>query len=385
MVELKTLFFRLLRCALEGETPAQEDAQAAGEQTRQLYELSSSFDLAYLVGYELGRLELLKNDEIGAKFRKKQIEALWRCEQLDYETKRIADALEQSGIDYIFLKGAIIRPLYPEAWMRTSADVDILVREKDYAASIEQLCSRLGYTKGEECDHHTEMLFPSGFMVEVHPRLIESNKRVKEVLSRVWDGASPVHGKEHEYRMSNEMFYFYIVAHMEKHFRNGGCGIRPFIDLLLIRKNFSIDEDKAAALFDESGIGTFEKKAVLLAKSWFEDGEKDELCEMMEKYIFKGHVYGSLENRVSLQQIKKGGKLRYGMSRLFMSYDQMIELYPSLEGKKWLLPVYQVRRWFYHAFGGRFKRSVHELWYNQTRSKGEVDDSQEMFRKLGMI
>ena len=37
--------------------------------------------------------------------------------------------------------------------------------------------------------------------------------------------------------MLDELFYFYHIAHMVKHFENGGCGIRPVV-LSLLKENF---------------------------------------------------------------------------------------------------------------------------------------------------
>lgn len=57
-------------------------------------------------------------------------------ERMDQELRRTCDLLEKAQIDYMPLKGAVIRSLYPEPWLRTSGDIDILVKDADRAAKL---------------------------------------------------------------------------------------------------------------------------------------------------------------------------------------------------------------------------------------------------------
>ena len=41
------------------------------------------------------------------------------------------NALEKAQIPFVPLKGSVIRKYYPEAWMRTSSDIDVLVHKED--------------------------------------------------------------------------------------------------------------------------------------------------------------------------------------------------------------------------------------------------------------
>ena len=45
-----------------------------------------------------------------------------RCEQQEYEFRRLADALEQAEIPFLSLKGVEMRDFCPEPWMRTGCD-----------------------------------------------------------------------------------------------------------------------------------------------------------------------------------------------------------------------------------------------------------------------
>lgn len=48
------------------------------------------------------------------------------------------------------------------------------------------------------------------------------------------------------------------------------------------------------------------------------------------------------------------------MSRIFLSYDSLKVLYPTLQKHRWLTPIMQVRR-FRLLFKGKMKTSLHEL------------------------
>ena len=59
------------------------------------------------------------------------------------------------------------------------------------------------------------------------------------------------------YEMTDEFFYFYHIAHMAKHFENGGCGIRPFVDLVVLDRMDSENFSKRDELLKSGGLLQF--------------------------------------------------------------------------------------------------------------------------------
>ncbi len=49
---------------------------------------------------------------------------------------KVYQSLNQGHISFIPLKGSILQHLYPEAWLRTSNDIDILVHEEDLETAV---------------------------------------------------------------------------------------------------------------------------------------------------------------------------------------------------------------------------------------------------------
>ena len=108
------------------------DKDITQEELNQLYILSKSQDMAHIVGAELEKQGILKSgDEVSEKFRKQQMIAIFRYERINYELEEICRVLEEAQIPHMPLKGSVIRKYYPEPWMRTSCDIDILVHESD--------------------------------------------------------------------------------------------------------------------------------------------------------------------------------------------------------------------------------------------------------------
>lgn len=91
---------------------------------------------------------------------------------------------------------------------------------------------------------------------------------------------------------------------------------------------------------------------------WFGGAAPTAVTDQMTSYILRGGLYGSMENRITVQQQKQGGKLRYAASRIFLPYDTLKHHYPVLEQHRWLTPLMEVRRWGKLVFCGGLKRSV---------------------------
>ena len=128
-----------------------------------------------------------------------------------------------------------------------------------------------------------------------------------------------------------------------------------------------------------------EERARALSKVWFEDGEHTDVTRELENFVLSGGVYVTLENSVSVGQNKKGGKIKYILSRVWLSYDVLKIQYPNLEKHKWLLPFYEVKRWLRLLFKGGVKRSVNEIKVTANMDSEKVGRSARLMSELGLI
>ena len=347
-----------------------------------LYKLSKVHDLAHLVGDALIKNGLIGNDEIKAIYQKQVMLAIYRYEKINYELNRLRSALNEAQIPFIPLKGSVLRQYYPQPWMRTSCDIDILVREKDIDAATQTIEKKFGYEYESRNYHDISLKSESGVHLELHFSLKESEDNIDRLLSDCWQYAS-VH-KDYEYSFTPEFFLFHQYAHASYHFLHGGCGVRIFLDICILNCFVPFDRTNLDAFLEKCGILKFAQEAEHLANVWFGNAEHTELSRQMECYILRGGVYGTMDNRIAVQQIQRGGKLRYAISRIWLPYDKLKSHYSSLEGKRILLPFYEVHRWGKLLFCGGTKRGVRELRLNSSKTKAEQLRTKEILSHLGL-
>lgn len=357
------------------------------EELTELYKISKTHDLAHLVGDALINNDLIRNKELEAKFRKQLLTAVYRYEKINYELSCLCKALGDAEIPFLPLKGSVLRQYYPEPWMRTSCDIDVLVHDEDLQRAVSYLADHLGYRRESQNAHDISMFTQGDVHVEVHYDLVEDGKAnsAAAVLKQIWNVAVKHDGCNYQYEMPDEMFYFYHIAHMAKHFADtGGCGMRPFLDIWILNHRVGFDGAKRNKLLSEGGLEVFAKQAELLSEIWFGKERHTPITKQMEEYILRGGVYGTDANRVIVQQQKQGGKVRYALSKIFLPYETLKYHYPILQKHKALTPIMEVRRWGKLIFCGHLKRTVKELKYNSTISEDVAAETRSLFKNVGL-
>ena len=385
----KDLMFSMIGNEIFGTEPTFDASTPIDAPTvEQLYRLAKTHDMAHVVAIAMEKrsVDLPADAPILKKLQKEQMLAFYRYQTSQFELGAICDCFEAGGIDFIPLKGSVIRPLYPQPWLRTSCDIDVLVHPDDLDRAADLLVRDLGYQKGSKNYHNISLYTASGVHIELHFDLIEEMRHPAfiQILSRAWENAAPLSGKAHHMAFSNEFFYFYHVAHMVKHFEEGGCGIRPFVDLLILNRSLTYDTAKKAQMLADGSLTVFEENARKLASAWFEGTAHDELTRQTEQFILQGGVYGTVENKVAVQQQKKGGRFAFVMAKIFPPYRVLKHQYPVLKKHCYLMPVFTVVRWFRWLFGKNTKRTVAELSANSSISRDRVEQTADLYKKLGL-
>lgn len=172
---------------------------------------------------------------------------------------------------------------------------------------------------------------------------------------------------------------------MAKHFvSTGGCGIRPFLDIWVLNHKIDFNREKREKLLSDGGLDVFAKQAELLSEVWFGNAEHTEITRQMETYILRGGVYGANTNRIAVQQQKKGGKVKYALSKIFIPYGEIKFHYPILQKYKWLMPIMEARCWGKLIFCGHLKRTVNELKYNSIISEEAAAETRTLLKNVGL-
>ena len=342
------------------------------EELRELMRLARLHQVDHLVAYIL----VGKGDK---RFEKFFFSSVGLTTKQSHAAGMISESFEKKKIPFIILKGQVLRRLYKEEWMRNSCDVDVLVHSEDMERAGAELLE-LGFVCEEGLSAHDVSYNQGKVHVELHFDLIEEHvySEVADILSSVWERAEK---RGYQYVMSDNFFYFYHVAHMAKHFENGGCGIRPILDLWLLNNRCDFDRKERDELLEKGKMLKFERQMRELADSWFL-GKACEGLDVLEKYVISGGAYGRTDNSVSVKQKKRGGRGKYLISRIFAPMSLLKKYYPVLEKHPYLMPIYQVKRWI-DAFLRDRKKYVSELKMNMKQNKND-DDIGRMLDDLGL-
>ena len=370
------IFFSLLRSGLHGAE--QEVGELSAEQRDQIMKLAKRHDLTHLAALGLNKS--------AAENKKIMLTTAYRQEQQKVVLDQVCAALENAQIPFLPLKGAVIRSLYPEPWMRTSCDVDVLVRREDLKQAVSCLKEQLQYTEKGRETHDVAFIAPNGVYVELHFDLVEEGRanNAMEILRDVWSNVTLRPGSRYWYEMSDAYFYFYHIAHMAKHFETGGCGVRPFMDLWILDRSAAECYVNRDALLEKGGLLRFANAARKLSRVWFGGEVHDDLSRKMEEFILRGGAFGSVGNLVALQQKRRGGRFGYFLSRVFIPYTKLKRYYPILEKHWYLAPVMHVRRWLWLLNPDTAKRAKSEIILNSKVEKQTANEMKIFLDSIGL-
>lgn len=375
------VFFYLLRNEFKGEK-LPDDFQLTEEEIIRLYRLSKRHDLAHLIGDALFRLELLSAGKVTDAFKQQISMAVSRYEQQKAEFERIRNIFNDAEIKFIPMKGAVIKKMYPEPWMRTSCDIDILVHEDDVDRATEVLNDN-GFDTGEKKGSRHISFYYGNFHLELHFHICENNKQVNELLTNVWDYTEQV--SEYEFKEKAEFFVLYHIVHMARHFLSGGCGVRPFIDLWILKQKNFYQEENLLPLLEKCNLLTFYQSVCRLTDVWMNGAEHDDVTLRMAKYILEGGVYGSVTNANMVGAAASKGKVKYLLKIAFLPYRSMCVIYPSLKKHKILLPFFYIHRIFVKLFGRDRKRAKGIINITMSQSDESIASISDLLKDLELI
>lgn len=259
-----------------------------------------------------------------------------------YELENLYRAFERSGIEYMPLKGAVIKQLYPRPEMRTMGDADILIKTEQYE-KIRAIMRNAGFKEAVESDH--ELIWnKSNIHLELHKRLIPSyNKDYYAYYGDGWKLAVPDTGSR--YKMSDEDTFIYIFTHYAKHYRDGGIGIRHITDLYIyLSAKPNLNKEYIEAEFKKLKLLDFYNNTVHTLNVWLNGEKSDEMSDFITEKIFESGSYGTYKAHImsgAVKASKSGGNVRIRriVKLIFLPYKYMSEKYPVLIKAPFLLPL----------------------------------------------
>ncbi len=340
-----------------------------------LYSISARHDVSSMVSIALRDAGY----NITEKFKKSEILAAYTTEQQAYELAAFSKVLKENNIPFILLKGAVINKYYPQKYMRTSRDIDVLVHEKNIKKIFNILSKELSYKpRIDPNDHHRSMNTPSGMHIEFHYSL--SNDTYLPVETAFKNSVLI----NENLVLGDKYFFVYHIIHMAGHFKFGGCGIRSITDLWIMRHIMKLDFD--FEILKSIGLDKFAKAVTELSNVWFGDEKgvttsHTKLTKHMEHFILSGGSFGNTENQVT---ISRGNKNLFShiLSRFFLPFSEMRKKYPILNKLSILLPIFWLVRLMTSVFNGRTKSITKEIVLNNNISDNDLEIGKYLSKEL---
>lgn len=265
----------------------------------------------------------------------------------DKERKELYDYLNTNQIDYLPLKGIILKDYYFDPYTREFADNDIL-----FDGSKDKLVKDFFTNKDYIVElfrksNHDVYIKKPFYNFEMHRALFGETGDNKKNIVYFKDYLSKAHIKEnYEHELGKEDFYIYFTAHTYKHFHVSGCGIRTLIDYYLFSKNNSdLDFAYINQELEKLDLLDFSNQIKTLAIKLFDDEPIDEKETEMLLYIASSGTYGTVDHYVA-KGVKAKGKFGFLMSRVFPPYSFYKSAYPWAYKCPILIPAAWLWRFF---------------------------------------
>ena len=338
----------LVSCAVNEEKPNTDICREMDLEA--VYYLAQFHSLTSAAAFALEKVT-----ELPRAFDQAKKKAIHKLSHFDIERIKILAALEQKGVWYMPLKGILLKSFYPKAAMREMTDNDILV-DPEKPDIVRAVMEELGYScVMYDMYNHDVYEKPPTMEFEMHRTLFDLEKYPESAayFDNIFDRLIKDSGNKFGYHMSDEDFYIYIICHMNKHYNNGGTGLRSLADVYLFNKARydGMDKDYLSRELSALELTEFEQRIRELAYKLF-CGEENEFTENEETmYFVQSGANGTnehwKENRLSRSM---GGedtgkaKRKYLLKRVFISGDELKKNYPTVYKHKILYPLLFVYR-----------------------------------------
>ena len=305
--------------------------------------------------------------------------------------EKLYSIFQTNQIDFMPLKGDIMKSLYPINEMRSMADIDVLIRKEQYKKLIRPVLQFEGFHECYESDHEY-VWDKNGIHVELHKRLIPSyNKDYYAYYGDGWQLAKPT-DVPYRYEMSHEDTFSYIFTHYAKHYRDAGAGIRQALDLYVYRKAYpDMDAQHIQQTLNQLQLECFYANTMHMLDVWFGSAQHTEASQLISDRLFASGMFGNSEDKLISARLKqanhcgsiKKARISEWFRRVFLPYESMCRMYPILLYHPSLLPILWFPRWFRIITHKRYR--FHEYLREDSQINAvDIEQYRSMLHKSGL-
>ena len=341
----------IIRSSLDGTAP-ELSRDIDWERT---YEVAQEMQIVPLVCYGIEKLPNAFSTIESKRLLKSTISYSFFCECQDKEIETVLEAFDKKQIEYMRLKGTILKRLYPQTEMRLMSDADILIKPEQYAV-VKSTMIELGYKERVESDHEYIWL-KDDFCIELHKRLIPSyNKDYYDYFGDGWRLANKKAEKPNEYEMSKEDCFVYLFTHYAKHYRDAGIGIKHITDFYVYLKHYDdLDWNYINKELEKLQLYNFWLTTKDVLNVWFGSQECDEKSAFVTHKIFSSTAYGTHEAHVLSEGVKISKSTKHVRTKrffrsVFPAYKDLKQRFRFLRKLPILLPFAWLCHWISAIF-----------------------------------
>lgn len=341
----------LIKCALKGTAPRLDQSFNFEE----AYSFAQERQITPILFYGAMNLPGFMDTSVGKMFFKSTMNLSFFCQEQSQAIEDVHNAFKENSVNFLMVKGTVLRSLYPYPEMRLMSDADILIKEEEYP-QIKPIMASLGFTEEYESNH--ELVWKRGeFTIELHKRLVPSyNKDYYKYFGDGWKIATVKDDNSNEYYMSPEDSLIYNFVHYAMHYRNGGIGVKHVTDFYVMMDKYpQLDLEYIEKELDNLELLEFWKNTRHLLDVWFNSASSDEITDFMTAKIFNSGTYGTLEAKLNSEAVRtqndgKNVKAKKLWALIFPPLAGMQQKYPVLNKAPVLLPLLWVFRWLQAIF-----------------------------------
>lgn len=345
----------LLGAYLREEEPEALD----GVDWQKLMHLAHIHSVIGILGYMSMKYPICPDEQVKPCLRRLCLNTIGLYTQRKALAQTMVQELDRAGIDYILMKGYVVRELYPVPELRTFNDIDIVIRPEDRKRSHELMLSR-GYQV------HTDWepvfsYFKEQELYEIHTDIMEIDVSEKAdyrgYFGNMWRYAQPI--GEHSYCFTPEFHFLYLLTHIAKHIHGSGAGVRMYLDVAAFVRRYDAEADWVWIAEQLRELKLFQFAAVVLTavEAWFgiaspmrHEKVSEVIMESFRDFTLEAGVFGHHNREDAMAGLKhtnqeeSAPRLRQLLRRTFPAAKTIQTRYTYLQEKPWLLPIAWVHR-----------------------------------------
>lgn len=311
---------------------------------------------------------------------------------------QINELLNSNKIKHIFMKGSILKQLYPKTYYRGMGDIDILIPSDDLE-KVHQLFKSNNIFLKQASEQHDSFIIGNEMVIEIHPKLYKDfNPKYEMLFSKPWDYTYLKDAFEYRFEPTYEIIY--LLYHLAKHLDAGGIGLRSILDIgvYLNHHKDEINKEKLINYLHLTDMTKYFTQIIYLNIKYFHfkalddflfdplltDDAYDQIISFIARSGLhgKGHDYNPFEARIASNDLKNRSRFHLLITLAFPSYKTMAGNYRSLKKAPLLLPFYWVIRIFKLIFF-KTKNTFKRVFQLNVDAK-DLEEIKQVHKNLGL-